>query len=260
MYALGDPSSQSLHTVEQPGRYCFPPLAALIAGAARLMLAILGTCVAEFGGCHVMADTDSMAIVAKQRGSLIACNGGPRQLPDGTPAVYALSRSQVEAIVARFGSLSPYDRDLIESVLKIEDVNYDKRGTGCRCTGSASAPSATRSTHRTPTCGDPQAFRARTRPPPQPARPQPRQPRLDRPRLPNPDRTTPAPAQQRRSTLARPARTPRIAIASGEVARAFARTTTDDPGVTRSSRSTSSSTPTSTRSATRSVSTEPISG
>ena len=108
--------------------YRFPPLAALITGAARLMLAILETCVAEFGGCHVMADTDSMAIVANQHGGLIACNGGPHQLPDGTPAVYALSRSQVEAIVARFGSLSPYDPDLIESVLKIENVNYDKQG------------------------------------------------------------------------------------------------------------------------------------
>jgi hypothetical protein len=128
VYALGDPFTQQLPTIEQPGRYCFPPLAALITGAARLMLALLETCVAELGGSHVMADTDSMAIVANQNGGLIACNGGPHQLPDGTNAVNALSHRQVETIAARFAALSPYDPDLIRSVLKIEDVNYDDDG------------------------------------------------------------------------------------------------------------------------------------
>jgi hypothetical protein len=39
IHALGDPFTRKLPTVEPPGRYCFPPLAALITGAARLMLA-----------------------------------------------------------------------------------------------------------------------------------------------------------------------------------------------------------------------------
>src|SRR5262249_51106132 len=47
-----------------PGEYCFPPLAALITGGARLMLALLETCVTELGGTYAMEDTDSMAIVA----------------------------------------------------------------------------------------------------------------------------------------------------------------------------------------------------
>jgi hypothetical protein len=128
IHALDDPFTCDLHSVEQPGRYCFPPLAALITGAARLMLALLETCVAELGGTHVMADTDSMAIVANKHGGLIPCNGGTHQLDDGTPAVHALSHRQVEAIVDRFASLSPYDPDLIRSVLKIEDVNYNNAG------------------------------------------------------------------------------------------------------------------------------------
>jgi hypothetical protein len=42
-----------------PGEYCFPPLASLITGAARLMLALLESCVREKGGSYAMEDTDS---------------------------------------------------------------------------------------------------------------------------------------------------------------------------------------------------------
>lgn len=128
VYALGEPFTQQLHQIEAPGRHCFPPVAALITGAARLMLALLERCITDLGGTHVMADTDSMAIVASEHGGLVACNGGPHRLPDGTPAVDALSHAQVEAIVNRFALLSPYDPTLITSILKIEDVNYDKNG------------------------------------------------------------------------------------------------------------------------------------
>jgi hypothetical protein len=128
VHALGTPFTQRRHNVEEPGRYCFPPLAALITGGARLMLALLECSVGDLGGSHVMADTDSMAIVANQEGGLIACNGGPHRFPDGTPAILALSHGQVEMIVARFASLSPYDPDLIPSILKIEDINYDDYG------------------------------------------------------------------------------------------------------------------------------------
>ncbi len=128
VYALGDPFTQRLHQLEQAGRYCFPPLAATITGAARLMLALLESCVSERKGSYVFSDTDSMAIVATEHGGLIACNGGQHQLPDGSPAVHALSYTEVDEIVARFASLSPYDPTLIGSILKIEDVNYDRDG------------------------------------------------------------------------------------------------------------------------------------
>jgi hypothetical protein len=122
VYGLGEPFKQPLHAVEQPGRYCFPPLAAFITGAARLMLAMLERCVTDLGGSHVMADTDSMAIVASDHDGLIPCNGGPHCFPDGAQAVLALSYAQVDEIVERFRSLSPYDPGLIGSILKIEEV------------------------------------------------------------------------------------------------------------------------------------------
>jgi hypothetical protein len=118
--------STSVHTPEVPGAYCFPPFAACIAGAARLMLALLERCVTDAGGTYAMCDTDSMAVVATETGGVIACPGGPVRLPDGQEAVQALSWAQVEGIRARFTALNPYDRDAVPgSVLKLEPENRD---------------------------------------------------------------------------------------------------------------------------------------
>jgi hypothetical protein len=114
-------------TPEDPGEYCFPPLAACITGAARLMLALLQRCVHDTGGTYVFCDTDSMAIVANETRGLISCRGGPHHLDDGTDAVLALSRRQTQAIVKRFVALNPYDSAILPgSVLKIEKENYDE--------------------------------------------------------------------------------------------------------------------------------------
>jgi len=109
-----------------PGEYCFPPLASLITGGARLMLALLEHCVSTIGGTYAMEDTDSMAIVATKTGGLIPCPGGTHRTLDGQPAVKALSWKQVEEISERFTTLNPYDAKAIPgSILKIEDENYD---------------------------------------------------------------------------------------------------------------------------------------
>jgi hypothetical protein len=109
---------------EVPGKYCFPPLASLITGAARLMLALLESCVTTFGGTYAMEDTDSMAIVATKRGGLVPCLGGSMLLKT-KPAVIALSWKQVDDIAARFAALNPYDRNVISgSILKIEKDNF----------------------------------------------------------------------------------------------------------------------------------------
>jgi hypothetical protein len=105
---------------EDPGRYCFPPLAACITGAARLMLAVLERLVTGLGGAWAFCDTDSMAIVCSESGGLVACPGGPERLPDGSEAVRALSFDQVEAIQARFEALNPYDQEAVPSILKDE--------------------------------------------------------------------------------------------------------------------------------------------
>ena len=111
---------------EVPGEYCFPPLASLITGTARLMLALLEHSVTELGGTYVMEDTDSMAIVATENGGKVPCPGGPLRTEDGREAVKALSWAEVQGIVKRFEALNPYERDAVPgSILKIEKDNFD---------------------------------------------------------------------------------------------------------------------------------------
>ena len=111
-----------------PGEYCFPPLASLITGAARLMLALVERSVSDLGGTYAMEDTDSMAIVATKRGGLIECPGGGFRTKENKPAVKALSWKQVEEISQRFAALNPYDRDAVPgSIVKIEEDNFDRK-------------------------------------------------------------------------------------------------------------------------------------
>ncbi len=102
---------------ETPGEYCFPPVAACITGAARLMLALLEAMVVGAGGSWAMCDTDSMAIVATEEGGLIPCPGGAESMADGTEAVRALSYETVEEIRDRFASLNPYAQDAVEGTV-----------------------------------------------------------------------------------------------------------------------------------------------
>lgn len=102
---------------DNPGEYCFPPMASLITGAARLMLALLEYCVSELGGTYAMEDTDSMAIVSTKKGGTVSCD---------VSTIKALSWRQVRQISERFASLNPYARDAIPgSVLKIENDNFE---------------------------------------------------------------------------------------------------------------------------------------
>ncbi len=117
---------------EEPGEFAFPPMAACITGAARLMLGLLECSVRQAGGAFAFCDTDSMAVVANETGGLIPCPGGPEPLPDGQEAVRALSWAQVEAIRERFAALNPFDREAVPgSILKLEKENYDE-ATGQR--------------------------------------------------------------------------------------------------------------------------------
>ena len=105
---------------EEPGEFCFPPFASLITGAARLMLAVLEFSVRE--GTYAMEDTDSMAIVATERGGTVSIpSAGTRNT-----SVQTLSWKQVDEISQQFAALNPYRRDAVPgSILKIEDDNYD---------------------------------------------------------------------------------------------------------------------------------------
>src|SRR5262249_29177136 len=109
VYGL-DPTSftANVSAPEDPGEFCFPPLAACITGAARLMLAMLERCVTDAGGTYAFCDTDSMGIVATEYGGLVPCPGGPHRLSSGEEGVQALSWATVEAIRERFAALNPY--------------------------------------------------------------------------------------------------------------------------------------------------------
>lgn len=126
VFGIGDePFTTRVQAPEEPGDYCFPPIAACIAGAARLMLTLLERCVVEQGGSYVMCDTDSMAVVSTCDGGLVPCPGGAHRWKR-LSAVKALSWAEVEAIRQRFTALNPYDPTAVPgSVLKLEEENID---------------------------------------------------------------------------------------------------------------------------------------
>jgi hypothetical protein len=129
------PFTTSVRAPEEPGSYFFSPVAACIAGAARLMLALLERCVTDRGGSYAMCDTDSMAIVATRDGGLIPCPGGAHR-------VHALTWSEVETIRDRFTLLNPYDATAIRgSILKLEQENFRvrdaQRARDVQCTRDA---------------------------------------------------------------------------------------------------------------------------
>ena len=105
-----EPYQCSVIHPEEPGEFCFPPVASLITGAARLMLALLEHSVSELGGIYAMEDTDSMAIVAAEQGAIIPSKG-EAPLLDGLQEARALFWTQVDRIVEKFEALNPYDQE-----------------------------------------------------------------------------------------------------------------------------------------------------
>jgi hypothetical protein len=103
VYGLDEPFEVRTSAPEDPGEFCFPPLAACITSSARLMLAMLERRVADLGGIHVLCDTDSMAIVATEDGGLVPCPGGHLRSAVGRDCVLALSgtRSSRSASASR---------------------------------------------------------------------------------------------------------------------------------------------------------------
>jgi hypothetical protein len=120
-------SEEPTFVVERPGKFQFPPAAALITAGGRLMLAILECLVKDFGGNYLLTDTDSMLFVASERGGLFPCAGEKHKTRDGSP-VKAITWKQVEQICAKLNRLNPYDQSVIADILKIEDCNFDRAG------------------------------------------------------------------------------------------------------------------------------------
>jgi hypothetical protein len=113
-----------LGVVERPGRWYFPPIAALITAGGRLLLAMLERCVRDAGGTYLFCDTDSLCIVASTspRPVQYQCDGHVEAVP-------VISRQRVSEISARFSSLNPHDRRFVSgSILRIEKINDDSTG------------------------------------------------------------------------------------------------------------------------------------
>jgi len=92
---------------EDPGPYCFPPVAASITAGARLMLALIERVLSDTGGSYAFMDTDSIAIVATEGGGQIPCDTA-----DGD-TVTAISHEQVRNLLRRFEPLNPYGPDVV---------------------------------------------------------------------------------------------------------------------------------------------------
>jgi hypothetical protein len=114
------PFQSSCKTPEDPGPFCFPPVACAITAAARLMLAVLERLLREADGSYAFCDTDSMAIVASPRGRRVAC---PTASGD---RIQALSWAEVKRLLARFDGLNPYDHELVPSLWKAEESSLER--------------------------------------------------------------------------------------------------------------------------------------
>jgi hypothetical protein len=105
VYSGEKPFADYSDVIEKAGKWFFPPLAALITSAGRLLLAMTEACVDEKLGTYLFCDTDSLAIVSSNEGGSLAIPGS-----DG---VKVLSWDEVENIAGRFEALNPYDPDAV---------------------------------------------------------------------------------------------------------------------------------------------------
>jgi hypothetical protein len=100
-----EPIKEQTKNIEKPGSYFHPLLAALITGAARLMLAIAERLVLDEGLDWAFCDTDSLAIARH----------------DGMSE--ELFRQKVQRIRGELAKLDPYGDG--KDLLKLEDANFD---------------------------------------------------------------------------------------------------------------------------------------
>lgn len=106
-----DPVTVPVAKPEAPGEYCFPPTAACITAAARLMLAILERLVTDAGGVWAFCDTDSMAILAAEHAG--SC-------PNSGASIF--DYATVASIRDRFRALNPYGTG--DSILDLQTRQY----------------------------------------------------------------------------------------------------------------------------------------
>jgi hypothetical protein len=100
--------------VERPGPWYYPPVAAGVTAAARLLLHLCRGAFETAGGTVTYWDTDSLFVVATPAGGeIIPLAGGSDVTTSGLPSVVALSFKQVHDIQWRIeNAFSPYPPEL----------------------------------------------------------------------------------------------------------------------------------------------------
>ena len=115
-----DPRPARTGTPEDPGPFCFPPVACSITAGAKLILATLERLVSDAGGTYAFCDTDSMAIIATPRGGPVPC------LTAQGDTLHALTWKTVRGVLDRFAQLNPYTPGLLEP-WKVEHDSLDRQ-------------------------------------------------------------------------------------------------------------------------------------
>jgi len=118
--------------VERPefhSALCSFPIAALVTAGARLLLSVAEWLVHDAGGEVAYCDTDSLMIIAAERGGFVPCEFGQYRLADERRAVRALSWAQLDRILDELAALKVYDPTIVTgSSFKLEDENFDDAG------------------------------------------------------------------------------------------------------------------------------------
>lgn len=94
-----DGSRTVLVPPEVPGAHCCMPLAAAITAFGRYQLARIEAKAGISGGVVAVMDTDGACIVATPEAGSARCPGGELSLPDGNPAVVAMSFPELGALL-----------------------------------------------------------------------------------------------------------------------------------------------------------------
>ena len=97
---------------EDDARWTFPPAAAAVTAAARLVVALAEYLLTDMGGTVAAIHTDSLMVPASPEGGLWPCPGGPLTCPDGDgpggeAAIKLLSWAEIDRALAPFDALRP---------------------------------------------------------------------------------------------------------------------------------------------------------
>lgn len=104
----GEKRTIRVETIEEPGRWSMPILAAGVTATGRLLLQLARTRVEQAGGTVCNWDTDSLCIAATATGIPITSPGDPPDSRQVTAEVPLLSYAAITRIQEEFDRISPY--------------------------------------------------------------------------------------------------------------------------------------------------------